>query len=163
MTNPKSDCRRRQSITSWKAQTHGFAIKLKDRSDQATADAVLRMFSSLANGAYKGIFRVVTRTEMDGLAADPDAFIALEPVEGYMVGASVDGGSFVAASTRRGQHGYLPGNPQLRTGLIVAGAGVRPGIEVPFARQIDIAPTVARLLGLDMKAVDGIVMAGLIK
>ena len=32
------------------------------------------------------------------------------------------------------------------TGLIAAGAGVRPGIAVPLTRQIDIAPTVARLL-----------------
>lgn len=151
------------TVTRWKAQTHGFAIKVKDKGDTATAEAVTRMFTSLANGAYKGLFRVVTRAEMDALAADPEALLALEPVEGYTVNATVEGGTFVAATTRRGQHGYLPTNPQLRTGLILNGAGIRPGLEIPFARQIDIAPTVARLLGLDMKDVDGVEMAGVIK
>ena len=152
----------RGTVTSWKAQAHGFAIKVKDAADTATADAVTRKFTALAEGAYKGLFRVVTRAEMDALGADPEALIALEPVEGYTVNASVDGGTFVGATNRRGQHGYLPANPQLRTGLILSGAGIRPGVEVPFARQIDVAPTIARLLGLDMKDVDGVAMAGVL-
>ena len=68
--------------------------------------------------------------------------LALEPAEGYTVQTSVDGDAFLAPTTRRGQHGYLPSNPQLRTGLILAGAGIRPGLELPFVRQIDLAPTV---------------------
>lgn len=149
-------------VTSWKAQTHGFAIKMKDRADAATAAAVERMFQSLAEGAYKGIFRVVTRAEMDALHADPDALLAIEPVEGYTVTTTVDEGTFLAATNRRGQHGYLPSNPQLRTGLIASGAGVQRGIEMPSARQIDVAPTIARLLGFEMKDIDGVPMAGLL-
>lgn len=153
----------RGQVTEWKAQTHGFAIKLKDKADKVTADLVIRTFTDLAEKQYKGLFRVVTRAEMDALDADPDALIALEPVEGYSVQPAVDGGTFLAPSTaRRGQHGYLPSNPQLRTGLIVSGAGIKAGIEVPFARQIDIAPTVARLLGFQMKDVDGIEMSGVL-
>ena len=153
----------RGQITDWKAQTHGFAIKLKDKSDKATADLIVRTFDELAQKQYRGLFRVVTRAEMEALDADPDALIALEPVEGYSVQPTVDGGTFLAPSTaRRGQHGYLPTNPQLRTGLVVAGAGIKPGIEVPFARQIDLAPTIARLLGFEMKNVDGIEMNGIL-
>ncbi|MGC4081304.1 MAG: ectonucleotide pyrophosphatase/phosphodiesterase [Vicinamibacterales bacterium] len=122
-------------ITEWKAQTHGFAIKMKDAHDSATAELIVRTFTSLAEGQYKGLFRVVTRAEMDALAADPDALITLEPVEGYTVQPSVDGNAFLVPTTRRGQHGYLPSNPQLRTGLILTGAGIRAGIELPFARQ----------------------------
>lgn len=150
------------AVTEWKAQTHGFAIKLKDRNDAATAEAITRRFASLADGQYKGLFRVVTRSEMDALGADPDALLALEPAEGYTVQTSVDGDAFLAPTTRRGQHGYLPSNPQLRTGLILAGAGIRPGLELPFVRQIDLAPTVARLLGFDMKDVDGVPMSGVL-
>lgn len=152
----------RGAVTAWKAQTHGFAIKLKDRNDAATAEAITRRFASLAEGQYKGLFRVVTRPEMDTLGADPDALLALEPAEGYTVQTSVDGDAFLAPTTRRGQHGYLPSNPQLRTGLILAGAGIRPGLELPFVRQIDLAPTVARLLGFDMKDVDGVPMSGVL-
>lgn len=152
----------RGQIGDWKAQTHGFAIKLKDRSDSTTAQQIVQMFTSLASGQYKGIFRVVTRGEMDQLGADPDALIALEPVEGYTVQTSFGDDAFLTATTRRGQHGYLPSNPQLRTGLILAGAGIRPGLEIPFARQIDIAPTIARLLGFEMKDIDGVAMPGVL-
>jgi predicted AlkP superfamily pyrophosphatase or phosphodiesterase len=151
------------SVTAWKAQTHGFAIKVKDKADTATAEAVTRRFAALAEGPYKGLFRVVSRAEMDGLGADPDALLAIEPVEGYTVNPSVEGRAFVVATSRRGQHGYLPTNQPLRTGLILSGAGIRRGVEVPFARQIDIAPTIARLLGLDMTDVDGVVMAGVLQ
>jgi predicted AlkP superfamily pyrophosphatase or phosphodiesterase len=150
------------TITGWKAQTHGFAIKLKDRHDTTAAVQVERMFTSLAEGQYRGIFRVVSRAEMDRLEADPDALLALEPVEGYTVTTTFEGGTFLAATTRRGQHGYLPSNAQMRTGLIVSGAGIRTGVEVPIARQVDVAPTIARLLGLEMKEIDGVAMAGLL-
>ena len=49
------------------------------------------------------------------------------------------------------------------TGLILSGAGVRRGVVVPVARQVDIAPTVARLLGLKMEDVDGTAMVGVLE
>jgi hypothetical protein len=51
----------------------------------------------------------------------------------------------------------------MRTGFIAAGAGVRPGVPLPFLRQIDIAPTVARLLGFEMPDVDGVPIVGLLR
>ena len=43
-----------------------------------------------------------------------------------------------------------------------AGAGVRPGIAVPLTRQIDIAPTVARLLGFELTDADGVPLVGIL-
>ena len=51
----------------------------------------------------------------------------------------------------------------MHTGLIIAGAGVKPGIAIPLARQIDIAPTVARLLGFEMNDIDGTAMVGMLE
>jgi len=45
---------------------------------------------------------------------------------------------------------------------VLSGAGVRQGVIVPLTRQIDIAPTVARLLGFTMANVDGVPLAGVI-
>lgn len=39
-----------------------------------------------------------------------------------------------------------------RTPLVLAGRGVRPGSELPDVRQVDIAPTIAALLGIPMPA-----------
>lgn len=50
----------------------------------------------------------------------------------------------------------------MHTGLVMAGAGIRKGIAMPLARQIDVAPTVARLLGATMNAIEGVPMVGIL-
>jgi hypothetical protein len=83
-------------------------------------------------------------------------------VDGYMVAGGFDGDEFVAPTSTRGSHGYLPDQPALHTGLILSGAGVRAGLVIPRARQIDVGPTAARLLGLDMGETEGAPMLGLL-
>ena len=101
------------------------------------------------------------RDEIRERGGDPDALLFLDPAEGYTTAAGVSGG-FLVASPRRGDHGYIPDAPAMHTGLIIAGAGIRAGIGMPFARQIDIAPTVARLLGLTLPKAEGVAMTGLL-
>jgi hypothetical protein len=79
-----------------------------------------------------------------------------------MVTAGFEGDEFVAPTATRGSHGYLPDQPALHTGLILSGAGVRAGLVVPRARQIDVGPTAARLLGLDLGDTEGAPMLGLV-
>jgi len=52
-------------------------------------------------------------------------------------------------------HGYLPTNPAMKTGFIISGSGARRGAVLPEARMIDIAPTVAKLLGVRLPAAAG--------
>jgi arylsulfatase A-like enzyme len=149
-------------IESWTAAAHRAAIKLRDPADAALARRVETLFEDLAAGPYRGLFRVIRRPELDALGADPAALLFLEPVEGYMVSDGFAGDAFLAATTARGQHGFLPTEPLMHTGLVIAGAGVKAGVVVPLARQVDIAPTVARLLGLTMAGADGAPMVGIL-
>jgi hypothetical protein len=50
----------------------------------------------------------------------------------------------------------------MRTGLILAGAGVRRGVPLPLVRQVDLAPTMARLLGFEMPDADGVALVGVL-
>ena len=79
-----------------------------------------------------------------------------------MVTDGFAGDAFIAATASRGQHGYLPTEPLMHTGLVASGAGIQPGIVVPLARQVDVAPTIAALLGLTMDGVDGAPMVGIL-
>lgn len=45
----------------------------------------------------------------------------------------------------------------------IRGAGVRQSVPLPLVRQIDIAPTIARLLGFEMPDVDGVPLVGLLR
>jgi predicted AlkP superfamily pyrophosphatase or phosphodiesterase len=124
---------------------------------------VEQVFTSLAQGRYRGIFRVVPRAELDALGAYPEAAFFIEPAEGYYVADSVTGGSVLVGTTRRGAHGFLPTERRMQTGFIAAGAGIRAGVPLPLVRQVDIAPTIARLLGFEMPDADGVPMVGLLR
>ncbi|HVR70392.1 MAG TPA: ectonucleotide pyrophosphatase/phosphodiesterase [Vicinamibacteria bacterium] len=150
------------TIQSWQAAAHGGAVRVKDPADRALADRAEALFRALADGRYRGLFRVVDRQELDALGAYPEAAFFVEPVDGYMVSGGFEGDDFVAPTATRGSHGYLPDQPALHTGLILSGAGVRPGLVVPRARQLDVGPTIARLLGLDMGDTEGAPMLGLL-
>jgi arylsulfatase A-like enzyme len=148
-------------VTSWEAIAHRSAIRLKNPGDAALAQRVIALFTGLANGRYKGMFRIVGRDEIAQYGGDPDALLFLEPAEGYTTGAGISGG-FLVASPRHGDHGYMPDSPAMHTGLVLAGAGIQTGIAMPLARQIDIAPTVARLLGFELPSAEGVAMVGVL-
>ena len=150
-------------IAEWEAATHRGAIRLKDPSDRALARRVEDTFRKMADGPYRGLFQVVDRQELDALGAYPEAVLMLEPVEGYLVSAGFEADQFIVPTAARGAHGYLPTRPAMHTGLIASGPGIRKGVQVPLARQIDIAPTVASLLGLEMADIEGAAMVGILE
>jgi predicted AlkP superfamily pyrophosphatase or phosphodiesterase len=60
-----------------------------------------------------------------------------------------------ADGTARGTHGYLNSNPGMRAIFIASGAGVRAGTKLGVIRNLDVAPTIARWLDLDLANVTG--------
>ena len=84
------------------------------------------------------------------------AAFAVDAAPGYAFGASCAEG--LETANRYGTHGFLPSRPSMSTGFIAAGAGVRPGVTVERIGLVDVAPTAARLLGLDMPGVEGRVL-----
>jgi arylsulfatase A-like enzyme len=72
----------------------------------------------------------------------------------------------VSPSPLHGQHGYLPDtadatlNVNMRPPLVLAGPGVRRGATIRGGRAVDIAPTLAALLGIEPpRDADGRVLA----
>jgi predicted AlkP superfamily pyrophosphatase or phosphodiesterase len=88
--------------------------------------------------------------------------LVLVAKEGYGVSGSGEGETFVAAGTEArvsaGSHGFLATYPKMNAICIIAGAGIRPGARLSAVENIDIAPTAAKLLGLDQFASDGKVL-----
>jgi hypothetical protein len=104
-------------------------------------------------------FRVVSAEEMLRLGADPDAWFGLEAEPGFAFGNSA-GGPLLRPEVRRGVGGYLPHRAEMNAGFVAWGRGLRSGVRIPTMRQTDVAPTVARLLGLELGEVDGRVLVG---
>jgi predicted AlkP superfamily pyrophosphatase or phosphodiesterase len=60
----------------------------------------------------------------------------------------------------KGTHGHDSNQPGMHATFVAWGAGVKPGAKLGIISNADVAPTVAALLGLNMKDVDGKVLDG---
>jgi predicted AlkP superfamily pyrophosphatase or phosphodiesterase len=129
------------------------AILVNPPGDRAAADAAETALRAEAGDAYT----IVSRAELDALGALPNAAFAIAASPGFAIGSRCRGA--LIASSPGGQHGYLPSYPRMRTGFIAAGAGIKAGVALERVRLVDIAPTVAQLLGLTIPDVEGRVLA----
>jgi predicted AlkP superfamily pyrophosphatase or phosphodiesterase len=59
---------------------------------------------------------------------------------------------------RRGTHGHDPNLPDLEATFIACGAGIEQGVEIDKVSNVDVAPTIARLLGITLASPDGKVL-----
>jgi predicted AlkP superfamily pyrophosphatase or phosphodiesterase len=131
-------------------------VYARTEGDALRARQVLR-----AEAEKTGFFRVVSAEEMLALGADPEAWFGLEAQPGYVFVDRAEA-PLLATSALRGVGGYLPGRAEMGPGFVAWGRGLRTGVRVPWMRQIDVAPTVARLLGIELDDSEGRVLVGVL-
>ncbi len=153
----------REDRGDWRATFHadgGSAfLRVRDWRDEDAPARVRRVIEEQPTGVRR-LFRIVERAEIAALGADPDAAFALTAVPG--VEFSDDATPPDVRPVHGATHGYHPDEPQMRTGLVGAGAGFRPGAAVPLLPAECVAPLVAALLGIRFHALDGLVFPGLL-
>jgi predicted AlkP superfamily pyrophosphatase or phosphodiesterase len=155
---------KKEKVTDWKAfpwATGGSAaIVLKDPKDQAVAAQVRELLAKLASdppngtGNGNGIDRVLEADELHKRGGYPPAsfFVGLKPgwKNGYVLT-----GPIVQNVKLSGTHGALNDLPELRSSFFVVGEGVPKNKNLGVIDIRDIAPTLAGLVGLQMKSADG--------
>lgn len=92
----------------------------------------------------------------------PDAILVAK--DGFSVAGSADGDTLVAtnteAKTSLGSHGFVSTFGKMNATCVLSGRGIQKGGKVPDVENIDLAPTIARLLGIDLPNADGKVLTG---
>lgn len=136
------------------------AFYLKQPDDAKLAAQATAALRKELQTRYAGLVNFVARRELDDLGAFPGALFALSAREGYMFTAAATTDPLVTPKFK-GMHGYLPSLPAMATGFIISGAGVRKGMELPFMRMLDVAPTVAALLEVDLGQTAGFPLVGI--
>lgn len=95
----------------------------------------------------------------------PDAVLVAK--DGYSVSGSAEGDTLIAANTEAktalGSHGFISTMPKMNALCILSGSGIRSGVKLAAVENIDIAPTIAKLLGLEKFAADGKVLSAALK
>ena len=143
-------------VRDWRAIVHpngGSAyVYTRPPGDAQLEAAVLKVLEDDQRAARRGIGRIIRREEIAAIGGDPQAFLALDAELGAFFGGDLE--QYETVPTLRGMHGYDPARPEMKASLILFGPTIAHG-ELASARLIDIAPTVAGWLGLELSGVDG--------
>ncbi|HLN02458.1 MAG TPA: alkaline phosphatase family protein [Bryobacteraceae bacterium] len=81
--------------------------------------------------------------------------LVLTAKDGYSFSGSTGGPVTAAIPQQAGSHGYLATDPDMDAIFIASGYGVRAGARVERIANVDVAPTVARLLGVSLPTASG--------
>ena len=148
----------KEKATDWKAfpwETGGSAaIVLKDQKDAKVMEQVRELLAKMASDPANGIDRVLEADALHARGGYPTAsfFVGLKP--GWKNGYDLTG-PMVKSIKTGGTHGALNDLPELRSSFFVAGPGVPAGKKFELIDMRDIAPTLAKLAGLQLPSADG--------
>ena len=124
------------------------------------------MLDRLKADPESGIAAIHSGRELESLRAGSNAVFAIDAEPGVQFIEETDGpaveycplpGAFGA------DHGYPPWTPGYRSLFMATGAGIKEGADPGHFGMVDIAPTLARMLGLDFPACDGRVNESIFK
>jgi|APTNR8051073442_1049403.scaffolds.fasta_scaffold07855_2 predicted AlkP superfamily pyrophosphatase or phosphodiesterase len=133
--------------------------------DSANRDKIIAQITPKL-AAMEGVEAVIPSAEFasrighqtaDKDPREPD--LCLSAKDGYSFADSLaDTADISPTDGPKGSHGYLQTNPDLYGCCVISGAGIKAGTVVDFIQNIDLAPTMARLLGIEMPTADGKVL-----
>ena len=91
--------------------------------------------------------------------ANPEApHLVLTTGPGYSFNDAVTPPVVADAGGLKGTHGHEPNPEYMHATFLAAGAGIKPGTKLGVIKNTDVAPTIARLLGIELPNVDGRVL-----
>jgi len=114
-----------------------------------------------ALGGIEGIDKIIGPDGFRGLALPPPdqdpqmCQLLLTARDGYSFSGAAGGPVTSEALQQAGSHGYLASDPDMDAIFIASGYGVRPGAQVQRIANIDVASTIARLLGVALPGSKG--------
>jgi predicted AlkP superfamily pyrophosphatase or phosphodiesterase len=120
--------------------------------------------------AVEGIDAVIPSSEFaqvghlppDKNPQEPD--ILISAAAGYSFAESAASKDLITSSgVTKGTHGNSPNNRLLDATFVAWGAAIIPGAKLPRIRNVDVAPTMAAVLGLRMENVEGRVLKEILR
>jgi arylsulfatase A-like enzyme len=149
---------------NWRATIHTSGasafLMLRNPNDRAAVERVRRILADLPPGTRR-LFQVIDTDRMRESGADPASPLSISGIDGVSMTAARSGEA--VRPGRGGTHGHFPDFARMGTGFIAWGAGIREGARIPHMGLVDVAPIVARLLGLEFRAPGGTLLPGVFR
>lgn len=160
------------SVRDWKAfcKSGGLSalVYLKDPDNKADYEATKALLDKLCAEEVYGISRVFTREEAEAEEHLSGPFAFVLETDGYTSFSNdwqrplvkiLDNQNYRFG---RATHGHLPHKGPQPT-MFAFGPHIQPGVVLEEARLVDEAPTFAKVLGIEMKDIDGRCLSELLR
>ncbi len=124
-----------------------------------TAELAPKVIAALAG--VEGIDQILGPENFAALglpqpAQDPQMFqLLITAKSGYSVSGATGGPVTAAVPQQAGSHGYLASDPEMDPIFIASGYGVHAGAKLPRIANLDVAATIAQLLGVSLPSGKG--------
>ena len=129
------------------------AIVLKNPDDAAARAKVRAVLDRLAAEPANGIDRILDADALRVRGAFPTAAFVVGLKPGWRMSATPRGP--LLSKSQGGTHGHLPDLPDLHASFFLVGPGVPAGRALGVVDMRDVAPTLARRVGLTLPSADG--------
>lgn len=117
--------------------------------EEPTPDDRRRLATALEAIRSTGMAQeIIDREGLRTLEADPDAELMIEAAPGYAFSDRLEGPIISDTPKDRATHGYLPTHPGMEAMFIATGPDIAPGKNLGRISLKQIAPTLARVMGL---------------
>lgn len=147
-----------QHPEQWRVAVHAngasFGLIAHNPNDKEAISIAQTMFRRLLEDGRYGFDQVYDQKQLGSMEGYPNSFLAVSLKSGYTVGGERSGSWLNDSPRTKGMHGHAPGDPQLDASFVAFGAGISAR-RLPRAKLVDVAPTVAHLLGFQMENVEG--------
>ncbi len=148
-------------VMKWKAyiQNAGGAayLHLRDKDKETEQLALDILKKAMAEKAY-GIEKIYGKEELKALHVPSSVVYMLEARAGYCFSDEWEG-SVVTDLEDKGvkyaTHGFLPDKPGYKCNLVISGDCIKKGYQLEEIQMVDIAPTMAEILGIEFGNCDG--------
>jgi predicted AlkP superfamily pyrophosphatase or phosphodiesterase len=130
------------------------AVVLARRDDPVLKAKVAALLKRLAADPASGVARVAGRDEIAAMGGATEADFFVDARLGYTFDTKLTG-PLVGPASQKGMHGYFPDHPEMRATFLIDGPGLARHGALGEIDMRDIAPTLARIMGVALPTADG--------
>ena len=142
--------------SAWSQRAGGMSeIRLKNPQDEAARAKLKAAVEALAADPDSGILEVADRECAARRGGFPLAEYVLVAKKGYEIRDNVSGPYCTEKLHQKAQHGYSEEFPEMRASFMLEGEGIATGQDLGAMRLIDMAPTLAALMGFELPQAEG--------
>jgi predicted AlkP superfamily pyrophosphatase or phosphodiesterase len=135
--------------TSFDVNGGSAALRLKDPADEDALARARAIFDAKWREPGSGIHRILGRSEIAALGGAEEGALVLDAAAGFYFSGALDG-QWSSPGSSRGTHGYAPDRPEMYASFLAMGPGLAKRGDLGVIRMTEIAPTLARYLGISL-------------